>query len=69
MNKAERNEAADLIRTTHQTGERFELTLPCGMTVKCDNNIEARDRMAAKFEKGTKLPPNAGNLLKRRWWK
>jgi hypothetical protein len=68
MNKKERFEAASLIRSTIDIGERFELKLPCGMTVRCDNTTEARERMAAKFEKGSKIK-DASKLLKRRMWK
>jgi len=66
MNKKERLEAASLIRTTIDIGERFELKLPCGMIVRCDNTEEARNSMAAKFEK---RPYTPSNLLKRRLWK
>lgn len=69
MKKKERLEASELILTTPCTSDRFELRLPCGMLVRCDNDIESRKSMAAKFVKGTKLPPNAGNLLKRKLWR
>ena len=68
MNKKERLEAASLIRTTNTKGERFELKLPCGMIVRCDNTEEARNNMAARFEKGVSFP-DASKLLKRKMWK
>jgi hypothetical protein len=68
MNKKERIEAASLIRSTTNKGKRFELKLPCGMTVRCDNTEAARDRMAAKFEKGNRFK-DASRLLTRRLWK
>jgi hypothetical protein len=70
MNKKERTLAAALIRYGHtiDIGKRFELKLPCGMTVRCDNTEEARDRMAARFEK---RPYNmdSSKLLNRRLWR
>lgn len=70
MNKAERLEAARLIRETIDLGERFELKLPCGMIVRCDNTLEARDSMARKFEKGYKHPRvHSHNILKRKLFK
>jgi len=69
MNKLERFEASELIKNTVCLMDRFEVRLSCGMTVRCNNNKEARENMAAKFLKGAKLPPNAKNLLKRRLFK
>lgn len=56
MKPAERREAAQLIRDHSCISERFELKLPCGMIVRCDNNKEAREALARRFEKAKTLP-------------
>lgn len=63
MKPSERKEAAQLIRDHICISERFELKLPCGMVVRCDNNKEAREALARRFEKA-KTYPNFQSKLK-----